>query len=320
MVMNYLDPKSAPTRRKGGGLRKYNQKFHYFTMSQASHPQLKMDFYGVHPRLVWANAREVEPEFLTSGETRGGTDTVVWFIQKGAVTITYENAQAHAEAGQWIFLRAENGLQRFEPGSRLISLRFHLRLRGGESLFAPPRDLIAPEADLPRLMKSALALVAEFARFNAHGMLWAARERFTLVDNFRIEAAFMNWLGAYVEAMERFGEKPASAGERDERVVKALTLIEEHRMRDKFSEPLLARRCNLSVNQLIRVFHREFGMSPFQYYEKQRLELASQALAGSKLPIKEIGFELGFGSPAHFSNWFAERAGMPPRAYRQRRT
>lgn len=288
-------------------------------MPKPTKSRLKMDFYGMHPRLVWANEREVEPEFQTAGETRGATDTVVWFIKKGAVTVTYKNATARAREGQWIFLRAENGRQRFVPGSRVISLRFHLRLRGGESLFAPRQDLISPESDQPRLMSTARALVAEFARVDALGTLWVARERLGLVDNFRIEAAFMNWLGAYVEAMEAFGEKPAALGERDERVIKALTLIEEHRMRDKFSETDLARQCGLSVNQLGRVFRREIGLSPYQYYEKQRLELAGHALAESKLPVKEIGFELGFSSPAHFSNWFAERTGRGPRAYRTRK-
>lgn len=288
-------------------------------MPKPTKSRLKMDFYGVHPRLVWANEREVEPEFQNAGETRGGTDTVVWFIEKGTVTVTYKNATARAREGQWIFLRAENGHQQFAPGSRVISLRFHLRLRGGESLFAPRQDLVSPEADQPRLMSTARALVSEFARVDALGTLWVARERLGLVDNFRIEAAFMNWLGAYVEAMEAFGEKPTAVGERDERVIKALTLIEEHRMRDKFSEVDLARQCGLSVNQLSRVFRREVGLSPFQYYEKQRLELAGHALAESKLPVKEIGFELGFSSSAHFSNWFAKRTGRGPRAYRTRR-
>jgi len=287
-------------------------------MSKIRKSRLKMDFYGVHPRLVWANEREVEPQFQTRGETRGETDTAVWFIEKGAVAVTYKNAVAKAKAGQWIFLRAENGRQKFEPGSRLISMRFHLRLRGGESLYAPPRDLILEEDEHPRLMATARALVAEFARVDARGMLWVARERLNLADNFRIEAAFMDWLGAYVEAMEAAGETAAAAGDRDERVVKALTLMEEHRMRDKFSETELAGQCGLSVNQLGRVFRREMGMSPFQYYDRQRLELARHALAESKLPVKEIGFELGFGSASHFSNWFGQRTKTGPRDYRMR--
>lgn len=285
-------------------------------MKKIGKSRLKLDFYGLHSRLVWANEREVEPEFLVDGETRGETDTVVWFIEKGAVTVKYKNAVTQAKDGQWIFLRAENGRQHFEPGSRLISMRFHLRLRGGQSLYAPRRDLVIASTECPKLMKVARALVAEFARVNTSGMLWVARERLSLVDNFRIEAAFMCWLGAYVEVMEAADETPTPAGERDERVMKAVTLMDEHRMRDKFSEAELAKQCGLSAHQLGRVFRLELGMSPFQYYDRQRLELARHALSESKLPVKEIGFELGFGSASHFSNWFTQRTKTGPRDYR----
>ena len=280
---------------------------------------VRMDFHGMHARLVWANEREVEPEFLDPGATHttlGQKDTVVWFLKKGEVTVIYPKAKVRIRAGQWVFLRAEDGLQRFAPGSRLISIRFHLRLRGGEPLFARKRDVVLAEEECPRLRAAARGLVAEFARVGALETFWVARERQTLVDNLRIEAAFMGWLGAYVEAMEAAGETATVVGERDKRVAKALILIEDHRMRDKFSEVELARQCGLSVNQLTRVFRREVGVSPFQYYEKQRQELARHALAESTLPVKEISFELGFNSSSHFSTWFAERAGMGPRNYR----
>lgn len=301
-------------------MQKDTQKFQNPTMFKPTKSRLRMDFYGVHPRLVWANERVVEPEFQKSGETRGDTDTVAWLILEGGVKITYKNAHAHAEAGQWIFPRAENGRQRFKAGSRLVSLRFHLRLRGGESLFAPRTDIVLSARDHPELERTARALAAAFARSNALGTLWVARERVNLADNFRIESAFMDWLGAYVDAMEAAGEPPVAIGERDERVVKTLALIEEHRMRDKFSESALARHCGLSLNQLGRVFRKEMGMSPFQYYERQRLEFARHALAESKLPAKEIGFELGFGSSSHFSNWFALKTGTGPRIYRKQAT
>lgn len=291
-------------------------------MTRIRKAAVKVDFYGVQPRLLWANEREVEPQFLKVESTYGGQETVVWFLVEGAVTLTYPQASVRVEKGRWVFLRAENARQQFTRGARLVSLRFHLRLRGGKPLFARRRDVVLEGSDHPLLAATAMALVAESRRVRgqAHGALWVARERLDLVDNFRIEAAFMAWLGAYVEAMEGAGEAAELAGERDERAGKALALIEDHRMRDKFSEPELARRCGLSVNQLGRVFRREMGMSPFQYYETRRLELARHALAESRLPVKEIGFELGFSSSSHFSNWFTERGGVSPRGYRRRET
>ena len=290
-------------------------------MTKTGKTRVRMDLLGLQPRLIWANEREVEPRFLETVATGSPKETVVWFLETGEVEVSYARATVRAKAGQWIFLRAEDGRQRFTAGSRVISLRFHLRLRGGKPLFVRSRDLVLEGRRCARLEDTARALVAELERVDEPGTMLVARERFRLMNNFRIEAAFMSWLGAYVEAMELAGETAEMATERDVRVTKALVLIEDHRMRDKFSEAELARSCGLSVNQLGRLFRRERGMSPFQYYETRRLELARHALAESALPVKEIGFELGFSSPPHFSNWFAQHTKTGPRDYRvQNRT
>jgi AraC-like DNA-binding protein len=280
----------------------------------------KLDVYGLQARLMWANERAIEDRYLDMDVTASSLETVAWFIEYGTVTVAYARGQkVRAEAGQWLFLRADEGRQHFTKGARLMSLRFHLRLRGGKPLFKRARDVVVTGAMGDRLRESARRLVAEFERVDAPGTLFVARGRLSLVDNFRIESAFMNWLGDYVEAMEAAGETPEAASERDSRVAKALTLIEDHRMREKFSEVELARRCGLSVNQLGRLFRAELGVSPFQYYESRRLELARHALSESSLPVKEVAFELGFSSPPHFSNWFTERASVSPRAWRMKK-
>ncbi len=280
----------------------------------------KLDIYGLQARLMWANERAIEERYLDMDVTASSVETVAWFIEHGTVTVAYARGEkVRAGAGEWLFLRADEGRQHFTQGARLMSLRFHLRLRGGKPLFTRAKDVVVSGAMGGRLREAARRLVAEFERVDAPGTLYVARDRLSLVDNFRIESAFMNWLRFYVEAMEAAGETPEAATEGDPRVTKALTLIEEHRMRDKFSEAELARRCGLSVNQLGRLFRARQGVSPFQYYEGRRMELARHALAKSSLPVKEVAFELGFSSPPHFSNWFIERAGVSPRAWRMKK-
>ncbi len=288
-------------------------------MSLTKRATLKLDFYSLQLRLVWANSRVVEPRFLDGLALSSTSETVAWFIEAGAVEVSHGREVTRAGAGEWIFLRAAEGHQRFEPGSRVMSLRFQLLFRGGKPLFERPKNRVLAGERAAGLTAVARRLVTEFERVDAPGTIFVARERLGLVDNFRIEAAFMAWLGAYVETMLAEGEPAAAPGERDARVAKALQLIEDHRMRDKFSETELARRCGLSVNQLGRLFRKEQGMSPFQYYESRRLELARHALAESSLPVKEVSFELGFSSPPHFSNWFGEHAGESPRAWRAKK-
>lgn len=289
-------------------------------MTNSGEGGLKMDIYGLQARLMWANERALEERHLEMDATSSTQETVAWLIEEGAVTVSYARGQkARAEAGQWLLLRAEEGRQRFTRGTRLMSLRFHLRLRGGKALFRRRRDIVIDGTAARPLTAAARALVAEFERVDVPGTLYVARARLSLVDNFRIEAAFMQWLASYVAAMEAAGEKAEAVDERDSRVTKALVLIEEHRMREKFSETELAKKCGLSVNQLGRLFRKEQGTSPFQYFEARRLELARHALRASSLPVKEVAFELGFSSPPHFTNWFTERAGMSPREWRGKR-
>ncbi|CAM3085678.1 helix-turn-helix domain-containing protein [Rariglobus hedericola] len=276
-----------------------------------------LDFYGLQPRLVWANERTLTQEFLDMETTAAEDETVAWFIEEGEVTVTYpRGGVVNARAGEWLLLRAANGSQHFTAGTRLMSLRFHLRLRGGKPLFARRRDVVVKTGDSTKLQQAAHKLVKEFDRVSAPGTVFVVRSRLSMVDNFRIEAAFMHWLGCYVETMQAEGEKPEAASRRDARVTKALIWIEDHPMRTKFSEAKLAKRCGLGINQLGRLFRADQGISPFQYYEYRRVELAQQTLKDSTLPIKEVSFELGFSSPPHFANWFTKRVGVSPRAWR----
>jgi AraC-like DNA-binding protein len=52
------------------------------------------------------------------------------------------------------------------------------------------------------------------------------------------------------------------------------------------------------------------------YSRIYRLHLAARRLLASGAGISEIGFGVGFSSPAHFTARFRERFGMSPRAYR----
>jgi AraC-like DNA-binding protein len=52
------------------------------------------------------------------------------------------------------------------------------------------------------------------------------------------------------------------------------------------------------------------------YARIYRLHLAARRLVDSGSPVSEIGYGVGFTSPAHFTARFRERFGMTPRAYR----
>ena len=82
--------------------------------------------------------------------------------------------------------------------------------------------------------------------------------------------------------------------------------------------PLLARAVGVSTSRLHALFHDALGLSPLQYVQRQRLRRAQQLLAGSDLPVAEVGARAGFGDAFHFSRTFRRAFGEGPRAWRER--
>lgn len=80
-----------------------------------------------------------------------------------------------------------------------------------------------------------------------------------------------------------------------------------------------AKAQGLSVRQLERAFFRRFGITPYGYYQKQKLTLAKQYLEYTALTVQEIAGKLGFCDPYYFSNRFKAQEGISPSGYRKSR-
>ncbi len=287
-------------------------------MKRAVHPGtggMQLDIQACQSRLVWANQREIEERYRDV-RSEAGKQMVCWLIERGSVRVEEGDGEVKAGAGEWLLLRSAAGWQRFSPRAGLISIRFELNLRGGQPLFERRQSRVLRAADHPALEQAARALVASVGRFASAGSLLLSRAGIPLALNYRIESEFLRWISAYIEVMEALEGRALLGSAMDGRVLRALTLLEERPLKEKLSEPDLARQCGLSVTQLGRLFRREVGQSPHQYAEARRMDLARHALAESRMPVKEIAFELGFSSSPHFTNWFTAREGRSPRGYR----
>jgi AraC family transcriptional regulator of adaptative response / DNA-3-methyladenine glycosylase II len=65
--------------------------------------------------------------------------------------------------------------------------------------------------------------------------------------------------------------------------------------------PELAQRLGVTDRHLRRVFRAEFGVSPVEYAQTQRLLMAKRLLADTNLPITEVALASGFGSLRRFN-------------------
>lgn len=79
----------------------------------------------------------------------------------------------------------------------------------------------------------------------------------------------------------------------------------------------LADRYHISLSQLTRQFHKEYGSSPYQYFLELKLATACSLLLNTGLMIREISDKLGFADEHYFSNLFKKKTGKTPGAYRR---
>ncbi len=74
--------------------------------------------------------------------------------------------------------------------------------------------------------------------------------------------------------------------------------------------------CNMSDDQLRRVFLRYTGTLPKLYLDKLKLTHAASLLAETGLTLSEIAAKVGYSDPFHFSRRFKAVMGFSPRRYR----
>ncbi len=78
----------------------------------------------------------------------------------------------------------------------------------------------------------------------------------------------------------------------------------------------MADAVDCSIAQLNRLCKRNSGLSPGDYFMRQRLQVAADLLLSVQLPIKDIAEDMGFEDPYYFSRIFKKIHGVSPRTYR----
>ncbi|WCK68769.1 helix-turn-helix domain-containing protein [Agrobacterium tumefaciens] len=100
--------------------------------------------------------------------------------------------------------------------------------------------------------------------------------------------------------------------------IKRVTDHIEANISEKLCLDRLAALARLSTSYFTAAFRRNFGISPYAYITRRRVEFAKQQMAEGSLPLCEIALECGFADQAHLSRVFRRVTGMTPTAFRQR--
>jgi AraC-like DNA-binding protein len=78
----------------------------------------------------------------------------------------------------------------------------------------------------------------------------------------------------------------------------------------------VASRAGLSKFHFVRTFRSKTGITPIQYLNRLRVDVAKQKLQAGAQAVTEIAFDVGFADLSTFNKAFQRHSGMSPTQYR----
>jgi transcriptional regulator GlxA family with amidase domain len=85
---------------------------------------------------------------------------------------------------------------------------------------------------------------------------------------------------------------------------------------ENFPVERLAGIAGMSARNLARLFTRDTGMTPHDFVERARVDVARNLLEGTSLPLKALAYDCGFGTADRMRLVFLRRLGVTPAHYR----
>ncbi len=94
-----------------------------------------------------------------------------------------------------------------------------------------------------------------------------------------------------------------------------LHFIHEH-LGEKIGVDLLSRKAYMSRNEFFKWFRDQFGITPLDYINRERIKLAKQLLASKRSTLSEVSAQCGFTDVNYFVRAFRKTEGITPGAYK----
>lgn len=133
--------------------------------------------------------------------------------------------------------------------------------------------------------------------------LYQAYRQPTPLMQFRVKTGIINILRYIIDRQpDSLRRTPAE---------KLKELIDEGLLQTHTLEQL-SRECGYSSDHMRILFQREFGLAPFEYYNRARMVRAMTLIDNSDLQVNEIAEKCGFNQIPYFSTVFKKHFSMTP--------
>ena len=124
------------------------------------------------------------------------------------------------------------------------------------------------------------------------------------------------WLRIFLETEPLLAKPPKNQKSNDK--MKSLMIYVHQHYGEKISVAELASAVYLSERECFRIFQECLHMTPVQYIQDYRLQMACQMLAQSDASVTEISHACGMGSSSYFGKVFRDRMKCTPVEFRQK--
>jgi len=94
-----------------------------------------------------------------------------------------------------------------------------------------------------------------------------------------------------------------------------LHFIHEH-LTEKIAVDTLSRKAYMSRNEFFKWFKEQFGITPLEYINRERIKLAKQLLSDKHSTITEVSYQCGFTDVNYFVRLFKKNESITPGAYK----
>ena len=226
------------------------------------------------------------------------------YFYAGTGTITVDGVEFKVEPGELYFFNPGQ-VHAFKAAAEqpMQGLTFKFRTAVKRLPVLPIR--LGKVTQFPQLQRRELheLLRRSSAEYNAGRKGSAASAALLLTQFFVLLDRFQEDLGE---------TSPASGG--------SLAQLVFDYLRRHYHQPLtladLGRAANLHPRYLCQKFTQEAGLPPMAALAQERVSVAKNLLASTRLPVKQIGAQVGYSDIHHFSKRFKALTGVSPNTFR----
>jgi AraC-like DNA-binding protein len=86
---------------------------------------------------------------------------------------------------------------------------------------------------------------------------------------------------------------------------------------DKLGVDTLSRKAHMSRNEFFKWFRLQFGISPLEYINRERIKLAKQLLGSRNTSVTEAAYQCGFTDVNYFVRLFKKSEGITPGTFKE---